>query len=116
MGVSGVRGMKADWHGRTRTDTDLHGASWTTWTAWMGRGGGAGWRRGGNGERETTEEAAFHLGEKGPGNPETHGNTSGAEEKTRRTGKKGSQICGEGRESRPPHAGRGQEIKWETPT
>jgi hypothetical protein len=45
--------------------------------------------------KETTEEVSSHPRDKGLGNPETHGNTCGAEEKPRRTGKKGLPICGE---------------------
>jgi len=49
---------------------------------------------------ETTEEVSSHPGGKGLGSPETPGNTSGAEEKPRRTGQKGLQICGAGGKSR----------------
>ena len=49
---------------------------------------------------ETTEEVSSHPGAKGLGSPETPGNTSGAEEKPRRTGQKGLQICGAGGKSR----------------
>jgi hypothetical protein len=50
--------------------------------------------------KETLEEVSSHPGEKGLGSPETPGNTSGAEEKPRRTRQKGLQIRGKGAKSR----------------